>query len=316
MVENYKTWLPVFVCILLLGVSPVWLCAQETKVFTTADFDLIGKVKSCLVLTDYGREEFDFNKAGRLTKSVTRYNDKDYSITYYKYKDGFLAERRDEVYRDGSFDENSSIAHFFERDSTSGSTITEQIVSYSKEFIDSYEYFFDEDNRLMKTIRSGTEGVDETRVEYSRYKGETTTSYFLNEVLQRTIRESEQKGKDGKAQRIVLTKEFIKGAPDQALEAIYNNEDQLVSEIFFDYDEKEKSFVPSKKIAYHYGEHGVHAAIKTQEGLQIRTDSFIYQFDTKGNWIKQIVTPSNSYTTRKISYYPDEEVEAGKTGNQ
>lgn len=315
MVENYKTWVPVFVSILLFAVNPVLLCAQETKVFTTEDFDLIGKVKSCLVLTDYGREEFDFNKEGMLTKSVTRYSDKDYSITYYKFKDGFLAERRDEVYRDGNFDENSSIAHFFERDSTSGITVTEQIVSYSKEFIDSYKYFFDEDSRLVKTIRSGTDGVDETRVEYSQYKGETTITYFLNEVLQKTIRESEQKGKDGKAQRILLTKEFINGAPDEAMEAIYNNENQLVSETFFEYDEKEKSFVPSKKIGYQYGEHGVHSAIKTQEGLQNSTDSFIYQFDTTGNWIKQIVTPSNSYTTRKISYYQAEKAEADKSGN-
>jgi hypothetical protein len=316
MVEWRKNWLPFFICILLLAGNPALLIGQETKVFTTDDFDLIGNVKSCLVLTDYGREEFDFNREGLLTKSVTRYNDKDYSITYYKYDNGFLSERRDEVYRDGSFDENSSIAHFFARDSTSVNTITEQIVSYSKEFIDSYEYFFDEDGRLVRTIRSGTDGVDETRVEYSQYKGETTISYFLNEVLQKTIRESEKKGKDGKMQRIVLTKEFIDGVPDEALEAVYNSGSQLVSETYFQYDKKEKSFVPSKKITYQYEEHGVHSTVKTQEGLQNRTDNFIYQFDTTGNWIKQIITPSNSYTTRKITYYPTNNTEAETPGNK
>ena len=315
MVDNYNFRFLIIACYMLLAAHTNLLRAQETKVFTTRDFDLIGKVKSCLVLTDYGREEFDFNKEGLLTKSVTRYNDQDYSITYYKYDQGFLTERRDEVYREGNFDENSSLAHFFARDSTPVKSITEQIVSYSKEFIDSYEYFFDEDNRLVKTIRSGTDGVDETRVEYSQYKGETTVSYFLNEVLQKTVRESEQKGKDGKMHRTVLTKEFINGAPDEALEAIYNIGGDLISETHFTYDAKEKSFVPSKKVSYQYGEHGVHTSINTQEGIQNRTENFIYQFDTTGNWIKQIVTPSNSYTTRKISYFSPEKEEADKSGN-
>lgn len=310
MVEDYKARFPVFICFLLLAASQGFLFSQEAKVFTTHDFDLIGKVKSCLVLTDYGREEFDFNKDGMLTKSVTRYNDQNYSITYYKYDKGFLSERRDEVYRDGSFDENSSIAHFFDRDTTKGTKITEQIVSYNKEFIDSYEYFFDKDNRLIKTIRSGTDGVDETKVDYSHYKGETTISYFLNEVLQKTIRESDRKGKDGKIQRTLLTKEYINGNPDQALEALYNSEGELVSETYFKYVEKEKSLVPSKKVSYQYGEHGMHSAIKTQEGEQNNTDTFIYQFDTTGNWIKQIITPANSYTTRKIAYFAKEKAEA------
>ncbi len=30
---------------------------------------------------------------------------------------------------------------------------------------------------------------------------------------------------------------------------------------------------------------------------------YVYQFDPQGNLIKEIVTPENLYTTRKISYY-------------
>ena len=45
------------------------------------DFDLVGKVKSCLVITDYGREMFEFNKNGTLTKTITQYNDTDQDIT-------------------------------------------------------------------------------------------------------------------------------------------------------------------------------------------------------------------------------------------
>ncbi|MEP3444625.1 MAG: hypothetical protein ABJN53_07520, partial [Flavobacteriaceae bacterium] len=33
---------------------------------------------------------------------------------------------------------------------------------------------------------------------------------------------------------------------------------------------------------------------------------YIFQFDDKEekNWVKQIITPDNTYTTRKIVYYP------------
>ena len=59
---------------------------QEIQIFTLADFDLKENVKFCLVSTDYGKEEYDFNKKGFLTKAVTRYNDTDYDVVYYKYK--------------------------------------------------------------------------------------------------------------------------------------------------------------------------------------------------------------------------------------
>lgn len=311
MLKNHKAFFNVLIRLLpLLAGFPTIMSAQETKLYTTSDYDLVGNVKSCLVLTDYGSEAFEFNQEGLLTKSVTRYNDRDYNVTYYKYSNGYLSERRDEVYRDGSFDQNSSLAHFFKRDTLAGNSISEQIVSYSKEFIDSYEYFFDEENRLIRTVRSGTDGVDETRIEYSEYKGETTTSYFLNEVLLKTIRESVRKGKDGKPQRIVLSKEFIKGTPDEALEAVYSDQGNLISETYFTYDEKEKSFVETKKVNYLYGDQGMRSKVNTLEGGQVRTESYLYQFDTAGNWIKQIITPANAYTTRKITYYLPEKKEA------
>jgi len=283
--------------------------AQETKIFTTEDYDLQGPVKNCQVLTNYGREEFDFNREGKLTKAVTRYNDQDYSITYYKYRDGFLSERRDEVYRDGKFDENSSMAHFFEPDTLNGKRIKEQIVSYNKEYIDRYEYSYDEEGRLVRMVRSSPEGVDETRIEYSEQKGEATTSYFLNEVLLKTIRTSAATAKDGSPQRDELTKEFIDGAPDKASEMIYNAAGKPVSEVQFEYSKTEKSFVPVSKITFEYNEDGMLSQMQTQAGGQTETRKYIYQFDNNGNWIKQIITPDNSYITRKISYYQPESAE-------
>jgi hypothetical protein len=45
--------------------------------------------------------------------------------------------------------------------------------------------------------------------------------------------------------------------------------------------------------------------IKTKKGKTEAIKKFIYQYDNgdKGNWVKQIITPDNSYITRKIAYY-------------
>ena len=107
---------------------------QEIQLFTLEDFDLRNEVKFCLVSTDYGKEEYDFNKKGFLTKSVTRYNDTDYDVVHYKYEEGDLIEKRSESYRDNAFDPSTSIAHFYEIDSTDNLKIQERIFSYDKEF--------------------------------------------------------------------------------------------------------------------------------------------------------------------------------------
>ncbi len=293
--------------ILLTGflIPVLTVYAQETKIFTTADYDLEGNVKSCLVLTNYGKEEFEFRQDGKLSKAVTRFSDKDYSITYYKYKNDFLTERRDEVYRDGTFDAKTSMAHFFETDTLSGKKIIEQILNYHKDFVDRYEYYYDQAGRLIRIVRSSPEGVDETRIEYSEQKGEITTSYFLNEVLLKSIRESVRTSKDNTEQQVVLTKEYIKGLPDKALEAVYNSSGKLQTEIYFEYSTAEKTFIPAKKIIYEYGDKAMLINVTTQEGGKTEARNYLFQFDSKGNWIKQIITPDNAYTTRRIEYYPE-----------
>lgn len=296
---NWNTLLPG----LLIPALAVY--GQETKVFTTADYDLEGNVKSCLVLTNYGKEEFEFRQDGKLSKAVTRFNDKDYSITYYKYKNDFLTERRDEVYRDGTFEASTSMAHFFERDTVSGKKIIEQILNYHKDFVDRYEYYYDQAGRLIRIVRSSTEGMDETRIEYSEQKGELTTSYFLNEVLLKSIRESVRTSKENMEQQVVLTKEYIKGLPDKAREVVYNPNNKVQTEVYFEYSKAEKTFVPSKNITYEYGDKGMLKSVTIREGSKTETRNYLFQFDGRGNWIKQIITPDNAFTTRRIEYYPE-----------
>jgi hypothetical protein len=58
-------------------------------------------------------------------------------------------------------------------------------------------------------------------------------------------------------------------------------------------------------ITYHYNDLGMLTEIKTKKGKTEAIKKFIYQYDNgdKGNWVKQIITPDNSYITRKITYY-------------
>jgi hypothetical protein len=292
-------------CCVLLAVQHT-VSSQDTKIFTSADYDLLGPVKNCLVLTSYGQEEFTFDRDGLLKRAVTRFNDKDYTITDYKYKNGVLSERREEVYRDGLFDEATSMAHFFQHDTLETRKITEQIVNYNKILIDRYEYFFDQHGNMERIVRSSPEGIDETRIERSEQKGETTTAYFLNEVIQTSIRDSEITTSEGSSQRVVLTKNFINGLPDKAKEATYNSDDNLISEVLFEYRKNEKSFVPVSETTYTYDPKGILTSMKNAAGGQVEVKNYIFQFDMRGNWTKQIITPDNAYTTRKITYFPIE----------
>jgi hypothetical protein len=284
-------------------------------VFEVKDFDLTGPVKSCLVATDYGREEYDFNEEGYLTKAVTRYNDTDYDITLYKLNGSELLEKRVENYRDGVFVKNTSIANFYELDTTDGKKITEKIISYNKEFLDQYEYSYGEDGKLSTIKRTNDSGIDETTVKYEMYKGELTETYYLNDIIIKSVRTSKVKGKDKAVQKIVLTKEFLEGKPQKALEQTFNSNNKLVSEKKFVYNEDQKTFIPTGSITYSYNPNGMLASLKTSNGKTVTVQEYIYQYDSheSGNWIKQIITPDNTYKTRKIKYYekePEQEVKS------
>ncbi|NHF59247.1 hypothetical protein FK220_007840 [Flavobacteriaceae bacterium TP-CH-4] len=309
MIKNYA-----FFFLFYATVGSFILHSQEIRIFTIADFDLRGKVKRCLVSTDYGKEEYDFDEDGRLTKSVTRYNENDYDVTYYKYEQGELIEKRFENYRDKQFDEATSIANFYQIDSTQNRKVVEKIVSYDKSFLDQYEYLYDANGQLAKIIRTNEEGIDETNVEYKDYKNEHTVSYLINGEIQKSIRTSIGKSRNGATEKVVLTKKYIEGAPNTAMEEVYDGSDRLVSKTDFYFDLKIKQFAPETIITYGYDESDRLISTKTERGKAVERKEYIYQFDNEesGNWVKQIITPDNSYTTRKITYYElTEEVKQG-----
>ena len=278
------------------------MAAQEIKIFKSEDFDLIGNVKSCLISTNYGKEEYDFNEAGLLTKSVTRYNEEDYDITYYKYLNGMLLEKRLENYRENTFDGSTSIANFYTIDSTSNLKITEKIVSYNKDFLDQYEYFYEAD-MLVKVIRTNNEGNDEIIISYTDVKGEKTRTSALNGVVERSERISLKMENDSVISKNILAKKFIEGNPSSAVEEEYDGRNNLISKTQFFFSEKAKQFEPQEIVKFEYDEEGMLLSSNSTTGNIVEAKEFLYQFDTNGNWIKEIITPDNAYKTRKISYY-------------
>ncbi len=293
---------------LVLFIFPKEVTSQEIKIFKVEDFDLVGNVKSCLVSTSYGKEGYDFNEMGLLTKSVTRYNDEDYDITYYKYANGQLLEKRLENYREKTFDSATSIANLYTIDTTSNLKITEKIVSYNKDFIDQYEYYYKADT-LVKVIRSNNDGIDETLISFTNVKGETTKTYTLNGVAEHSERISVKKENDSVVEKNILNKNFIKGKPSSAVEEVFDGRNNLTVKTLFFFNEKTKQLAPQEILKYAYDEKGMLLSTASAEGNIVEDKEYSYQFDENNNWIKEIITPDNAYKTRKITYYEVAEVE-------
>jgi len=287
------------------------LRAQDIKLFQTKDFDLKGPVKLCTVVTNYGKEIFEFDQNGFLVQSTTKYNEVDMDVTRYKYLNGELVEKRMESYKDNTLDKPSSLVNFYEIDTTGQRYVKETIVSMDKEFFEQQEYFYDAKGALFKIIASHENAVDERIVERNQFKDELTETLFENGVIQQSERTSTKKSKGGQVEQISLRKQFVDGEPSKAVEQVRNAEGRLVAEQFFEYNLNEKQFVAAEKKYYSYTKDGVLRKETIQKGQGESVKEYIFQFDDSEhkNWVKKISTPDNAYITRIISYHQPVSVE-------
>lgn len=290
-----------------------FLSAQEPESFSRGDFQLLGPVRTCVVKANYGAETFEFDRSGRLVKSQTRYNDADYDITHYRFSDSLLTERRDEVYRDGKFDAQTSIAHFYSRDTAAQPRLMEHIVSYDRSFQEQVAYYYDDSGRLERIVRTDAEGVDETLVEYAVFKNESTRSFTKNGQLHKSIRTSQTQGEQGGA-TTQLVKEYLGGSPVKAVESTLDKQGRLLREVTFAYDEEKKSFVPVKTREISYNDRDLPETETTtlhatgqggSQGERKEIRNYVYQLDGSdhGNWVRQIITPENAFVVRQITYF-------------
>ncbi|QCX00196.1 hypothetical protein FGM00_08770 [Aggregatimonas sangjinii] len=283
--------------------------SQETTIFKVSDFDLSGKVKSCLVSTDYGKEEYRFNEDGLLTEAITRYSDADYDVTLYKYRKGELLEKRVEQYRDKRLERATSIANIFTMDTTAGNRkVTEKIITYNKELLEQNEYFYTDKKHLSKIIQTTNDGIDETSIIYHEDENTRTAEYFLNGELQQSIRTKTTMQSDTVPIKTISTKNFFDGKPSSAIEKTYIGDGKISSESTLSYDLNLEKFVNLSTVTHTYGPLGVVEKTILKEGANSETKEYLYQFDPFGNWVKQIVTPTNTYKTRKIEYFETQKI--------
>ena len=316
MIEKNSRRKRLFVWLLAMySLLALTLHAQEPRVFTRADFDLVGKVKRSLVITNYGKEAFDFTPDGLLNKITTVYSESDYDITFYKYLNGLPIEKRLEIYREDKLDRQTSIANIFEVDTLLKKIVKEQIYSYQKEFLDQFEYGYDKDGNLVAVTRTSNEGIDETLITYDTLKGEITKTIKVNGIIEKSVRTAEKKEK-GQRLEVELIKTYLNGEPFTATETFRDTLGRKVRETAFNYDPDKATFVRSEELQFTYGENGFLTSKVRKAEKQESRQEFIYQFDAHEppNWTKEIITPQNEYTTRRINYYPEEVPEGGEGG--
>jgi hypothetical protein len=291
--------------------------AQDISVLSLNDFDLKGQVKSCTVINNYGKEVFEFDEEGRLTRSRTQYSENDTHWVTYVYSKGYLKEKRSEHYLNGELDREQSIINLYQIDTLdTGVRITEKIVSYNKAFLEQIVYQLNEDGQTVSIQKLHADAVDEIKVKRSKTKSGQITEYVLNGALQKWIRERlvEDKGK-GQIKEI-LTREYFNEEPYLATEVKYSAEGMLLSSEQLLYDDTVDKYITEEKHEYIYGDNNL---LKGEKITSLRTStekSFVFQYDnnTPSNWIRKIILPDNSYTSRVIEYFSAENEEKSTKG--
>ncbi len=285
---------------------PSLATSQEIKTFKISDFNLNGNVKSCSVITDYGKEEYYFDTIGRLTKSVTRFNDFDYGATYYKYKNNELVEKRVENYRDNTFDKSISLANFYKIDTSANRKVTEKIVSYTnKKLLEQNVYRFNENGELIKMTHTDTDGTDENIISHDTIDGKKTTTQTLNGKPLETIQTWNEELEDGSLLTVKTIEKYFDGVLNTKSQEVYNADKKLISKTDSLFDTSTEKWISQENTRYTYGENGILAKTEINRGDLMITKEYIYQFDgtENHNWVKEIITPDNTYKTRKITYY-------------
>ena len=295
------------VTVLLAGMNSI--LAQGPEIFTVSDFDLKGPVKSCTVITGYGQEEFNFDNRGRLTKTRTTHSNTDYDITYYKYAGDALIERRDEVYRDNTFDRTSSMAHIYSLDTLGTRKLTESIISYARVNMEQFDYYYDNSNLVSRIVRTDNSGVDETIIDRDTLDNLVTETHILNEKPVKAILSSI----NANSNRREVTMSMFMGQAQGKVEIEVDSVGRIIREIEWSLpkagavqDPLKTQFRDRIEKEHEYDENGFLIKTTTTRGRAVSEQEYVHQLDGSDyeNWVKQIVTPQNTYITRKITYHP------------
>jgi hypothetical protein len=294
----------VFPCFALF--TAILVYGQEPEVFTRSDFQVRGPVKQLIVRASYGLEQFDFDRSGRLTKSVTRYSEKDYDITYYIFSGNVLKERRDEVYRDGVIDRQSSIARVYQIDSLANQML-EAVSSYDRSITERLSLQYDSLQRLIQVRRAYNEGVDETRVDYESKENKELQHFSINGMRYKSVA-TFSADSIGSGYQIIRTESFRMHVPQTAYEMVSDAQGRKISEYRYGFNADSDTWEVEQLIRYTYNKDGLVATQTSYSATGQVTPpvlEFTYQMDgaSPANWVRQVTQPELSIVARQIFYY-------------
>ena len=281
----------------------VFLFAQRVQVFTTADFDLVGKVKTCELQTAYGKELFEFDSIGRLVKQVTRFDESDYVYNAYTFSGQQLKEKRQEVYKEGSLDAATSMAHIFNYDKPN--QIVEIIVSYDKKNKQSKVHYLDSLGHTTRIKYQHNNAVDDYQYHTINIKkGLKKEIEILNADTLRveTTKIITEKNKTIKTQ--IITIEYLDGRPYEEIELWFNPQNLPLQKIYR--IPVAGDATPTTRVEnYIYSPNKLLKEIQIAQENVRKKEGFIFMLDghKPSNWVKKIKTPQNEYETRVITYY-------------
>lgn len=271
------------------------------------DYGLNGPVKKCTVLTSYGKELFSFTRDGKLEQLISFYDENNYQQISYTFKDSLLVERRIELYEAGQLDGEASVINIYEYDSTA-ILKREVIVDYKGRSQEESNYSYDTLHRLKEIKKLTKNGQLTTQM--SRLKdslGHYITTVLIDSVIKQQTDSIPALSMMSDSLINVRNVFFLDGIKDRAETVKYDQRSNVIylkNEFYLMdsnqwYVEKEEQFEYNKK----------NQMIKkiTKEGTTTFTQNIVYQTDGTQyqNWVKQIVMPNMSYTTRIIEYFDE-----------
>ena len=289
--------------------------AQDITVLRLEDFDLNGKVKSCTVINSYGKEVFEFDENGRLKSTKTQYSDTDTHWVNYAYEGNYLKEKRSEHYSNGTLNKEQSIVNIYQIDTLKSSIkITEKVVSYNKEFLEQIVYTLNLKGETLSIQKLHADAVDEIKVSHTTTSSGEITEYVLNGSLQKWIRKRLVPGEGKTKIKEVLTREYFNEEPYLATEERYSPSGTLLSKEQFLYDDTVNKYITEERHDYVYTEKDILKGEKITAQNTVTEKQYVFQYDNSStsNWIRKIILPDNSYTSRVIEYYTEEVKETKK----
>ena len=273
---------------------------------TTADYDLVGPVKSCELFTKFGSILLEFNPEGTLTNAKTSYGEKEYENISFHFVNDTLSQKNIEYFVGDSLDYTKTYYHTFNyKPLDSVQELIEYVYYFDGDLMSYYTTVLDSLQREVGIRIGGPESIaNSTEIVYE----ERVDSLMVYKVISNDT--TEQKIKVYKEDELTLekfiTEEITSNEFGEKKQKFFGSDGTLKSEMLF-YLVEEENYELEEQSDYYYIDGVLDYIEKTDSQGNKSKISYSFQFDGHDppNWVKKIELPLLDYTTRVITYYSD-----------